>query len=129
MFRSILFFAWLVVSLANTASAQVTVHGAGASFPGRVYKDWAAQYSSTHATQVQYESVGSGKGLQRIIARQIDFGASDVALSKAQLEDHRLVQFPSLVGAVVPVVNLPGLQPNELQLDGPTLAALMLAQW
>lgn len=109
---------------AATAEAA-DVRGAGATFPSVVYKTWASGYEKAHGAKVLYEATGSGDGLKRIVAREVDFGASDSPMSAADLAKHRLVQFPTAVGGIVPVVNLRGIGPNELRLTGEVLADIL----
>src|SRR5688572_4905764 len=101
------------------------IQGAGATFPSVVYKTWAAGYEKAHGVKVRYEASGSGDGIKRIVARDVDFGASDSPLSPAELEKNRLVQFPTAVGGIVPVLNLRGIVSDELRLSGELLADLM----
>ena len=107
------------------AVAAPEIRGAGATFPSDVYKTWASAYQKERAQTVSYRATGSGDGIKRIVAREVDFGASDSPLSAADLAKHRLVQFPTAVGGIVPVVNLPGVHANELRLSGELLADIM----
>jgi len=119
-----LLFLTLVSVLASTAQAEVK--GAGATFPSAVYETWIRAYEKEFGVKVSYQPTGSGDGLKRIIARQVQFGGSDIAMSEADLIKHKLVQIPMLVGGVVPVVNLAGVRSNELRLTGDVLADIML---
>lgn len=115
-----------------SATAHAEVAGAGASFPSKVYGKWTEQYKREGGDTVVYKATGSGDGLKQITARAVAFAGSDSALQPAELSKRQLVQLPMLVGGIVPVVNLPGLGDRGLQLDGATLAALMLgtvARW
>ncbi len=102
--------------------------GAGASFVYPVMAKWSADYRAAHGVEVNYQSIGSGGGIAQIKAGTVDFGSSDAPLSPGDLARSGLVQFPSAIGGVVPVVNLPGIAPGALKLDGPTLAAIFLGQ-
>lgn len=114
--------AW--VSLTSHASAGIS--GAGASLPAPAYQDWAKNFEASQKIAVNYESVGSGEGIRRISERLVDFGASDAALSADELKRRKLVQIPTLIGGIVPVVNLPGIGPNKLRLTGDVLARIYL---
>ena len=101
------------------------IRGAGASFPSKVYKRWADRYASLGRTRILYEPTGSGDGIKQAQARTVAFGGTDSPLTPTLLQQHGLVQIPTVVGGVVPVVNLPGIENNRLLLDGPTLADVM----
>ena len=101
-----------------------TVRGTGATFPAKVYVQWAADYSQRNGTQITYQPAGSSAGVKSIAARTVDFGASDVPLSQQELEQQGLFQFPTLVGGIVPFVNLPAIGAKSLRLDAPTLARI-----
>ena len=105
-------------------SAQVT--GAGASFPQPVYAQWAQAYQAASGGQVNYQSIGSSGGIKQIVAKTVDFGASDAPLTQEELDKDGLVQFPTVIGGVVPVINVDGIEPGKLQLDGATLAEIYL---
>lgn len=114
-----------------TANAQ-TITGAGASFPYPIYAKWAGLYEKQTGNRVNYQSIGSGGGLQQIIAKTIDFGASDDPMKSELLEQHQLLQFPAVIGGTVPVVNIPEIQSGDLQLSGAVLADIYLGkikQW
>ena len=113
----ILFF----VFSAMLAESQ-TLNGAGASFPYPVYAQWAYKYNSLTGVKINYQSIGSGGGIAQIKAKTVDFGASDAPLTKEQLDEGGLVQFPMVMGGVTPVVNIKGVKPGELKLT-PTLLA------
>ncbi len=108
------------------------IRGAGATFPAPVYQKWAESYSKRAAATVDYLAVGSGEGIKRIDARAVDFAGSDMPLAPEELNRKNLLQFPMLMGAVTPVINLPGILQAQLKLDGTTLAAIYLGkikQW
>ena len=109
-------------SAGSDKNAAFTITGAGASFPQPIYAKWAGQFKSTTGGQVNYQSIGSSGGIKQIQANTVDFGASDAPLSKEELDKSGLIQFPTVIGGVVPVVNIDGVQPGQLKLDGTTLA-------
>lgn len=104
------------------------IHGAGATFPSPVYQKWAATYNMGKADNVDYLDLGSGEGIRRVNAKEADFGASDMPLNNDELNKKGLLQFPMLLGAITPVVNLPGVFVGQLRLDGSTLAAIYLGK-
>jgi phosphate transport system substrate-binding protein len=128
-----LFPALLALSLGfHVATHAADIRGAGATFPSAVYTTWAAGYEKERGGKVNYLATGSGDGIKRIVAREVDFGASDSPLSSAELDKHKLVQFPTAVGGIVPVVNLRGVPADRLQLSGDLLADIMrgaVTQW
>ena len=112
-----------------TAAADVNaVVGAGASFPAPLYAKWASDYAGAKGVKVNYQSVGSGAGMKQIEAKTVDFGASDEPLKDEDLKAKGLVQFPTVVGGVIPVVNIAGVKPGELVLDGQTLGDIYLGK-
>ena len=119
--------AALSLGFAATAQAQ-DVTGAGASFPAPLYSKWAADYKAATGSQVNYQSVGSGAGLQQIKAKTVDFGASDMPLKDEELKAAGLVQFPTVIGGVIPVINVKGINPGQLKLSGPLLADIYLGK-
>ncbi len=101
--------------LATTAiGAEIT--GAGATFPYPIYAKWAEAYKQQTGTGLNYQSIGSGGGIKQITAKTVDFGASDMPLKPEDLEKDGLMQFPTVIGGDVPVVNLKGIKPGELKL-------------
>jgi len=112
----------------RVAPAAQPIHGAGATFPAPVYAAWASAYQQASGIQVSYDAVGSGSGIERIRQHQVDFGASDAPLSVDELEKARLVQFPVVIGGVVPVINIRGIKPGELKLSGALLADIYLGR-
>ncbi|HEX5420933.1 MAG TPA: phosphate ABC transporter substrate-binding protein PstS [Gammaproteobacteria bacterium] len=120
--------AWALAALPKAAAAAGDITGAGASFPYPLYAKWAEAYNQATGVRVNYQSLGSGGGIKQIEAGTVVFGASDEPLEPAELEANGLVQWPMVIGGVVPVVNLAGLAPGELLLDGPTLAAIYMGQ-
>ncbi|PAT31175.1 phosphate ABC transporter substrate-binding protein PstS [Vandammella animalimorsus] len=117
----------LALSVAGSAWAQ-DVNGAGASFPAPVYAKWASDYHAATQLRINYQSVGSSAGLRQIEARTVDFGASDAPLKDEALKDKGLVQFPTVIGGIVPVVNIKGVEPGQLRLTGPVLADIYLGK-
>jgi phosphate transport system substrate-binding protein len=124
----ITFFA---AALAGGAWAQDAT-GAGASFPAPIYAKWADAYNKATSARINYQSVGSGAGIKQIKGKTVDFGASDMPLSDAELEKDGLVQFPTVIGGVVPVVNIKGIAPGQLKITGQVLGDIYLgkiAKW
>ncbi|WP_205790201.1 phosphate ABC transporter substrate-binding protein PstS [Microvirga makkahensis] len=120
-----------VASLTTTASAA-DITGAGATFPFPVYSKWAEAYKKETGNGMNYQSIGSGGGIKQIQAKTVDFGATDAPLKGADLEKNGLVQFPTVMGAVVPVVNIQGIQPGQIKLTGQVLADIFqgkIAKW
>jgi phosphate transport system substrate-binding protein len=107
-------------------AAAVEISGAGATFPYPVYAKWADTYKKETGIGLNYQSIGSGGGIKQIEAKTVTFGATDAPLKGPELEKHGLVQFPMVMGGIVPVVNIEGVAPGELVLDGPTLSAIFL---
>jgi phosphate transport system substrate-binding protein len=121
-------FAALAATAAVTAPAKADISGAGATFPYPVYAKWADTYKKETNIGLNYQSIGSGGGIKQIIANTVTFGASDKPLSGAELEKNGLVQFPTVMGGIVPVVNLDGIKPGDIVLDGPTIAKIYLGE-
>ena len=107
-------------------AAEIT--GAGATFPYPIYAKWADAYKQKTGTGMNYQSIGSGGGIKQIQAKTVDFGASDMPLKPEDLEKDGLMQFPTVIGGDVPVVNLKGINPGELKLTGPVLADIFLGK-
>src|SRR5215472_15982022 len=127
LFKSLTAVAAVAASVLGTAQAM-DISGAGATFPYPIYAKWADAYKKETGTGLNYQSIGSGGGIKQIEARTVTFGASDMPLPKAQLEKDGLAQFPTIMGGVVPAVNLEGVKPGELTLDGPTVARIYLGE-
>ncbi|GAA0748751.1 phosphate ABC transporter substrate-binding protein PstS [Ideonella azotifigens] len=115
------------LAFASTAFAQ-DVTGAGASFPAPVYAKWADLYSKASGAHINYQSVGSGAGIKQIKAKTVDFGASDAPLKDEELSADGMVQFPTVIGGVVPVVNIKGIAPGQLKLTGQVLGDIYLGK-
>lgn len=133
-------FKSLISAVAGIASAAVIattafaadISGAGASFPYPVYAKWAGAYKAVSGIGLNYQSIGSGGGIAQIKARTVAFGASDAPLKVAELNKFGLAQFPTVIGGVVPVVNVPGVAPGQLVLNGQVLADIFqgkINQW
>ena len=119
--------AGLAAALALPAQAQ-DVTGAGASFPAPIYAKWADAYNKATGAKINYQSVGSGAGLKQIKAKTVDFGASDAPLKDDELSKDGLIQFPTVIGGVVPVVNVKGIAPGQLKLTGAVLGDIYLGK-
>lgn len=124
-FAAILLLLGMGVSLAASA---VDITGAGATFPYPVYAKWAEAYKARSGNGMNYQSIGSGGGIKQIKAKTVDFGASDAPLKLEELEKEGLVQFPMVMGGVVPVVNIEGIKPGEMKLTGKVLADIYLGK-
>jgi phosphate transport system substrate-binding protein len=114
------------------AAAAADISGAGATFPYPIYAKWADAYKKLTGVGLNYQSIGSGGGIKQIKAKTVTFGASDMPLKPEDLSAAGLVQFPMIIGGVVPVVNIKGIDPGQLQLDGATIAGIYLgdiAKW
>lgn len=110
----------LLTGIGGAAAADIS--GAGASFPFPVYAKWGEAYKAKTGVGINYQSIGSGGGIKQIQAKTVTFGASDAPLKAADLDKNGLIQFPTVMGGVVPVVNVPGIKPGDVTLDGQTLA-------
>jgi phosphate transport system substrate-binding protein len=118
-----------VVALALHAPASAAdISGAGATFPYPIYAKWADSYKKETGNGLNYQSIGSGGGIKQITARTVTFGASDMPLQPAELDKIGVIQFPTVMGGIVPVVNLDGINSNELTIDGATLAKIYLGE-
>jgi phosphate transport system substrate-binding protein len=115
------------LALSSVAAAQ-DVTGAGASFPAPLYAKWASDYHKATGAKVNYQSVGSGAGIKQIEAGTVDFGASDMPLKDEDLAKKGLVQFPTVIGGVIPVVNIKGIAPGQLRLNGQVLGDIYLGK-
>lgn len=113
-------YALLATTLLSTTASAQQISGAGASFPAPLYAKWA-EMSKSAGFIVNYQSIGSGGGQNQIINRTVDFGASDAPMSAERLTQHNLIQVPTVMGSVVVVINLPGIQTNTLKISGQNL--------
>lgn len=127
MFYSFLRSLCLILLVIPAALADA-IHGAGATFPALAYQKWADGYNTRKGGKVDYLAVGSGEGIKRIDAKEVDFGASDMPLKLEELNKKNLQQFPVLLGAITPVINLPGVFVAKLKLDGSTLANIFMGK-
>ncbi|HEX7638238.1 MAG TPA: phosphate ABC transporter substrate-binding protein PstS [Burkholderiaceae bacterium] len=123
----------LVSVAAALATIAVAAHadevtGAGSSFAAPIYSKWAEAYHTATGNQINYQSVGSGAGIKQINAKTVDFGASDMPLKDAELAASGLMQFPTVMGGVVPVVNIAGVKPGQLKLTGAVLGDIYLGK-
>ena len=119
------------ISFAPVAFAA-DMTGAGATFPYPIYAKWAEAYKAKTGSNLNYQSIGSSGGIKQIKAKTVDFGASDNPVKFEDLEKDGMVQFPAIIGGVVPVINVDGVKPGELKLDGPTLADIfqgVISDW
>jgi len=116
------------LAVAALPAAAADISGAGATFPYPIYAKWADAYKKETGIGLNYQSIGSGGGIKQIQAKTVTFGASDAPLKGADLEKNGLVQFPMVMGGIVPVVNIDGIKADELTLDGPTLAKIYLGE-
>lgn len=121
-----------LVAVATLAVATLSygqnVTGAGATFPAPLYAKWADSYNKATKIQVNYQSVGSGAGIKQIISKTVDFGASDKPLTDDELAKDGLMQFPAVIGGVVPVVNIKGIAPGQLRMSGLLLGEIYLGK-
>lgn len=119
----------LAATFVLTAGASAAeISGAGASFPRAIYAEWAAAYGSETGNAIKYQATNSGEGIKRIQTKSVTFGATDMPLQGSDLDTKELIQFPTVLGAVVPVVNLAGVRRRVLVLDGATLAKIFLGE-
>ena len=120
---------FLAVTLGFGATVQAAdMTGAGASFPAPVYAKWADAYQKATGNKVNYQSIGSGGGIKQINAKTVDFGASDMPLKQEVLDKDGLVQFPTVIGGVVPVINVTGIKAGDLRLTGEIIADIYLGK-
>ena len=117
----------LVLSFTAVYAAE-TLNGAGATFPYPVYSAWAFDYNKVTGVQLNYQSIGSGGGVRQITERTVDFGASDDPMKPEQLQKDKLLQFPAVIGGVVPVANLENVKPGQLKLDPESLCKIFLGE-
>ena len=118
----------VALSLAGAAAVAQDVTGAGATFPAPIYAKWADAYHKATGAKMNYQSVGSGAGIRQIKAKTVDFGASDMPLNDDELAKDGLLQFPTVIGGVVPVVNIKGVAPGQLKLTGQVLGDIYLGK-
>jgi phosphate transport system substrate-binding protein len=121
-------FVAATVILASSGVQAAEISGAGATFPYPIYAKWAEAYKAKTGVAMNYQSIGSGGGIKQITNKTVDFGASDMPMKPDQLDKLGAVQFPTVMGGVVPVVNVKGVKPGELNLTGPLLADIYLGK-
>lgn len=121
-------FAAFGLALAAAGAQAQDVTGAGASFPAPIYAKWADAYNKATSARINYQSVGSGAGIRQIKAKTVDFGASDAPLTDAELQKDGMIQFPTVIGGVVPVVNVKGISGGQLKLTGAVLGDIYLGK-
>jgi phosphate transport system substrate-binding protein len=124
--------AGAVAALLLTPALAAEIAGAGATFPYPIYAKWAEAFKAQSGLAMNYQSIGSGGGIKQIQSKTVDFGASDMPLTKAELDKSGLVQFPMIMGGEVAVINVKGIDSGKLKLDGKTLADIYLgkiAKW
>ena len=117
-----------LIAVSAVAAHALDISGAGATFPYPIYAKWADTYKKETGVGLNYQSIGSGGGIKQIQAKTVVFGATDMPLKPAQLDKDDLVQFPTVLGGVVPAINVDGINPGELVLDGTTLARIFLGE-
>lgn len=117
-----------VLALAAGSAQAEDVTGAGATFPAPLYAKWASDYNKATGVKINYQSVGSGAGIRQIDAKTVDFGASDMPLKDDELAKKGQVQFPTVIGGVVPVINVQGISPGQLKLTGKVLGDIYLGK-
>lgn len=125
--RSIVYLA-ASTSLAFAAGADAKVTGAGSTFVYPVLSKWASDFKNSGGDEINYQSIGSGGGIAQIKAGTVDFGATDKPLSPEELQGAGLIQFPAVIGGIVPVINIPGAHPGQVKLTGPVLAEIYLGK-
>ena len=127
--RSLLLSGVAALGLSGAGSALAAdITGAGATFPYPIYSKWADAYKKATGNGLNYQSIGSGGGIKQIVAKTVDFGASDMPLEPDQLKKDDLIQFPTVVGGVVPVYNIAGVAPGAIRLTGTVLADIYLGK-
>jgi len=120
--------AGVIAAAAFVPAKAADISGAGATFPYPIYAKWADAYKKVTGNGLNYQSIGSGGGIKQITNKTVTFGASDAPLKGEELDKIGLAQFPAVMGGIVPVVNLAGIKPGELTIDGPTLAKIFLGE-
>ena len=120
--------AGFIAAAAFVPANAADISGAGATFPYPIYAKWADAYKKETGVGIAYQPVGSSEGIRQIHDKEVTFGASDMPLNAADLDAHGLVQFPTVVGGIVAVVNIEGIKSGDITLDGPTLARILSAR-
>jgi phosphate transport system substrate-binding protein len=128
-FKNTVVAAGYLLSILSAASAFAQeITGAGASFPAPIYSKWAADYNKATGVKVNYQSVGSGAGIKQIDSKTVDFGATDMPLTDDELAKKGQIQFPTVIGGVVPVINIKGINAGQLKLSGQVLGDIFLGK-
>src|SRR6266567_6379268 len=120
--------AGVIAAASAMPALAIDISGAGATFPYPIYAKWADAYKKETGSGLNYQSIGSGGGIKQITARTVTFGASDMPLKPDELEKIGVIQFPTVMGGVVPVINLEGIKSGDVALDGPTLGKIFLGE-
>ena len=120
--------ATLAAALSITTTQAADISGAGATFPYPIYAKWADAYKKETGNGLNYQSIGSGGGIKQIEASTVTFGATDKPLGQDELDKNGLIQFPMIIGGIVPVLNIEGIKPGELVIDGSILADIFLGK-
>ncbi len=123
-----LFLAALLILGVGVQAGEKSINGAGATFPYPLYSHWAYEYNSLTGVKLNYQSIGSGGGIAQIKAATVDFGASDAPMKAKELDEFGLVQFPMVIGGVVPVINITGIKPGQLRLTAELMADIFLGK-
>lgn len=126
--RILILLGLSLVPVGSAFAVESLINGAGATFPYPLYSKWAYEYNKKTGLKMNYQSIGSGGGIQQIKAKTVDFGASDAPLTAQELVEAGLIQFPMAIGGVVPVVNLKGVAPGQLKLSPEVLAGIFLGE-
>jgi phosphate transport system substrate-binding protein len=127
LFRTMTASAFIAAAAIGPAIA-IDLSGAGATFPYPIYAKWADAYKKETNVGLNYQSIGSGGGIKQIKAKTVTFGASDAPLPGKELDESGLIQFPMVMGGIVPVVNIEGIKSGDLVIDGPTLARIFMGE-
>ena len=122
------FMAGLAAALFAAPALSADITGAGATFPYPIYAKWADAYRKSTGVGLNYQSIGSGGGIKQITAKTVDFGASDAPLKPEDLEKNGLIQFPAIMGGVVPVYNIKGVEAGKIRLSPALLADIYLGK-
>ena len=123
-----LLFVFTLLAISTVCYAGSTLNGAGASFPYPVYSSWAFQYQKATGAKINYQSIGSGGGVRQISNRTVDFGASDAPIKPEKLKEKELLQFPAIIGGVVPIINIKGVDSAQLKLTAEVMARIFLGK-
>ena len=120
--------AFVALAVMTGASVALDISGAGATFPAPIYAKWAEAYQKATGVKMNYQSIGSSGGIRQINAKTVDFGASDAPLTQEQLDKDGLMQFPAVIGGVVPVVNITDVKPGDMRLTGQVLGDIYMGK-